>query len=167
MGGVERKDAVVIGGGVNGLTAAAYLAKQGLQTVVVERRDALGGIAVTGELAPGFRVSTLLHASGPFLGSIARELDLTRNGLSWIETEARVFVPSADGGPAFALYGDAVRTARELEKISAHDAKGYLAFHESLGLAWHEGERIGVTPQGMPLLDALLAELVPDSLAAA
>ena len=131
----ERKDAVVIGGGVNGLTAAACLAKQGLRTVVVERRDALGGTAVTEELAPGFKVSTLLHAAGPFLPSIARELDLSRHGLSWIETEARIFAPSANGGggSAFALYGDAARTARELEKVSSHDAKGYLSFHESLG----------------------------------
>ena len=130
-----KKDAVVIGGGVNGLTAAAYLAKAGLSTVVVESRETLGGIAVTEEFAPGFRVSTVLHAAGPFLASIARELDLARHGLSWIETEARVFAPSADGGggPAFALYGDAARTARDLEKVSAHDAKGYLTFHESLG----------------------------------
>jgi phytoene dehydrogenase-like protein len=126
------KDVVVIGGGTNGLTAAAYLAKAGLSTVVIERRDVLGGIAVTEEFAPGFRVSTLLHAAGPFVPSIARELDLTRHGLSWIETEARVFAPSTDGG-AFALYGDAARTAGELEKISPHDARGYAAFHESLG----------------------------------
>ena len=130
-----KKDAVVIGGGVNGLTAAAYLAKAGLSTVVLESRETLGGIAVTEEFAPGFRVSTVLHAAGPFLASIARELDLARHGLSWIETEARVFAPSADGGggPAFALYGDAARTARDLEKVSAHDARGYLTFHESLG----------------------------------
>jgi phytoene dehydrogenase-like protein len=127
-----RKDVVVIGGGVNGLTAAAYLAKAGLSTVVLEKRDLVGGVAVTEEFAPGFRVSTLLHAAGPFLPSIARELDLTRHGLSWIDTEARVFAPSTDGG-AFTLYGDAARTARELEKISPHDAKGYLTFHESLG----------------------------------
>ncbi len=126
------KDVVVIGGGVNGLTAAAYLARAGLSTVVVERREVLGGVAVTEEFAPGFRVSTLLHAAGPFVPSIARELDLARHGLSWIETETRVFAPSVDGG-AFALYGDAARTGRELEKVSPHDAKGWVTFHESLG----------------------------------
>ncbi len=128
----ERKDVVVIGGGGNSLTAAAYLAKRGFQTVVLERREILGGVAVTEEFAPGFRASSLLHATGPFLPSIVRDLDLPRFGLSWIETETRVFAPAPDGR-AITLYGDPGRTARELEKISPHDAKGYLAFHESLG----------------------------------
>jgi phytoene dehydrogenase-like protein len=129
----ERKDVVIIGGGPNGLTAAAYLAKQGLKVSLVEKRPVLGGVAVTEEFAPGFRVSSLLHAAGPFVPSIARELDLARHGLSWIDTETSVFAPSNGSGKPIALSRDAAKTARELESVSAHDARGYLQFHESLG----------------------------------
>ncbi len=58
-------DAVVIGGGVNGLTCAAMLAKRGLRTALVEKRDTLGGCAAEGDIAPGFRAPTLAHATGP------------------------------------------------------------------------------------------------------
>ncbi len=128
----EKKDVVIVGGGPNGLVAACYLAKAGFKPVVVERRGVVGGIAVTEEFAPGFKVSSVLHAAGPFLPSIARDLELDRHGLSFIQTEVRVFAPAPDGR-SITLYGDAVRTARELEKLSAHDGKGYLALQESLG----------------------------------
>ena len=128
----EKKDVVVVGGGPNGLVAACYLAKAGLKTVVLERRPVVGGIAVTEEFAPGFRVSSVLHTAGPFLPAIARDLALERHGLSTIETEARVFAPALDG-PSLTLYGDARKTAAGLERVSPHDAKGYVAFHESLG----------------------------------
>lgn len=128
----EKRDVVVIGAGPNGLTAAAYLAKAGFRPVVLERRDVVGGLAVTEEFAPGFRVSSVLHAAGPFLPAIARDLDLTRHGLSLLQPDVRVFAPAPDGR-AILLYGDAAKTARELEKTSPHDAKGYIAFHESLG----------------------------------
>jgi phytoene dehydrogenase-like protein len=128
----ERKDVVVVGGGPNGLTAAAYLAKRGLRVTLLEARPVVGGVAVTEEFAPGFRVSGLLHAAGPFVSSIASDLDLSRHGLSWIGTETSVFAPAPDGR-AIALSRDAARTSRELERISPHDARGYLQFHESLG----------------------------------
>src|SRR5205823_4977521 len=123
----ETHDVIIIGAGPNGLTAAAYLAKAGWRPLVLERRNTVGGIAVTEEFTRGFKVSSVLHAAGPFLPSIARDLALDRHGLSWIQTEARVFAPAPDGR-AIVLYGDAARTARELEKISPHDAKGYLSF---------------------------------------
>ncbi len=128
----ENKDVVIVGGGPNGLVAACFLAKAGLKTVVLEKRGVVGGVAVTEEFAPGFRTSSVLHAAGPFLPSIARDLGLDRHGLSFIQTEVRVFAPGPDGR-SFTLYGDAARTAAEIGKVSAHDAKGYLAFHESLG----------------------------------
>ncbi len=128
----ETKDVVVIGGGPNGLTAAAYLAKAGLKVSVLERREVVGGVAVTEEFAPGFRASTLLHAAGPFLEPVARDLELARHGVSWIQTETRVFAPAPEGR-AFALAADPQAAARSIEKISPHDAQGYVAFHESLG----------------------------------
>jgi phytoene dehydrogenase-like protein len=128
---VEKRDVVIVGGGPNGLVAAAYLAKAGLRPLLLERREKIGGVAVTGEIAPGFRCSTLLHAAGPLLSSVDRDLDLARHGLTWITSEVRLFAPSRDGR-GIALYSDAAKTARELESRSPHDAKGYLAFQESL-----------------------------------
>jgi phytoene dehydrogenase-like protein len=128
----ENRNVVVIGAGPNGLTAAAALAKEGLRPVVLERRPIVGGVAVTEEFSPGFRVSSLLHAAGPFLPSIASSLGLARHGLAFIQTEVRVLAVAPDGG-AIALYGDPHRTAAGLEKLSPHDAKGYLDFHQSLG----------------------------------
>src|SRR5262249_49258025 len=125
-------DLVVVGGGPNGLVAAAYLAKAGLKPVVVERRDVVGGVAVTEEFAPGFKTSSVLHAAGPFLPAIARDLGLDRHGLSFIPPEVRVFAPRPDGA-GFTLYGDAARTAAEIGKVSAHDARGWTSLHESLG----------------------------------
>ena len=75
---------VIIGGGHNGLVAAFYLARAGLRPLVLERRDRVGGGAVTGELIPGFRVPTLAHAFGSLRSDIAADLDLSRRGLELI-----------------------------------------------------------------------------------
>jgi phytoene dehydrogenase-like protein len=128
----EKRDVVIIGGGPNGLVAACYLAKAGLKPVVLEKRSVVGGIAVTEEFAPGFKASSVLHAAGPFLPSIARDLGLEKHGLTFIQPEVRVFAPAPDGR-SITLYGDAARTARELEKLSPHDARGYLSFQDTLG----------------------------------
>jgi phytoene dehydrogenase-like protein len=121
----SKRDVIVLGAGPNGLTAAAYLAKAGHRPIVLERRPVVGGLAVTEEFAPGFRCSTVLHGAGPFRPSIVRDLGLERHGLSFIQTEVRVFAPSADpNGRGIALYGDAARTARELETLSKHDGGG-------------------------------------------
>jgi len=130
---MAASNVVVLGAGPNGLTAAAYLAKAGHKPLVLERRPVVGGLAVTEEFAPGFRCSSVLHGAGPFRPGVVRDLGLERHGLSFIQTEVRVFASSADGGRGIALYGDPARTARELEAVSKHDASGWLAFHESLG----------------------------------
>jgi phytoene dehydrogenase-like protein len=127
----EGSRIAVVGAGPNGLVAACYLAKAGFKPVVLERRDKVGGLAVTEEFAPGFRCSSVLHVAGPFLPSVAKDLGLAGHGLSWIQSEVRVLASGLDG-KGIRLYGDAQRTAAELEKVSPHDAKGYLAFQESL-----------------------------------
>lgn len=77
-------DALVIGGGHNGLTAAAYMAKAGLSVLVLERRDILGGAAITQEIHPGFRISLASYSLGMMRSEIVRELELERHGLSAI-----------------------------------------------------------------------------------
>jgi phytoene dehydrogenase-like protein len=120
-------DAIVIGGGHNGLITAAYLGKAGLRTVLVERRAALGGATGTSELAPGARVPTLAHTVGRLRPSVVRDLDLKRHGLSLVGPEVRVFAPGPDGD-AVVLWGDAARTAEGLRARSADDAGQYAAF---------------------------------------
>lgn len=127
-----RRDVVIVGGGHNGLVAAAYLAKAGRRPLVLERRAVVGGAAVTEEIHPGFRVSALAHSAGPFQERISRELELSRHGLELLRPDIRLFAPALEG-PAIRLYEDAARTARELSAFSAKDSARYVEFHESLG----------------------------------
>jgi phytoene dehydrogenase-like protein len=121
---------VIIGAGHNGLVAAFYLAKAGLQPLVLERRDVVGGASVTEEFCKGFRCSTLAHAAGPMLPQVERDLELERRGLTFIKPEVRSFAPSPDGR-SLCIYNDAARTARELKNLSERDAAKYLEFRES------------------------------------
>src|SRR5256714_4279064 len=121
---------VIIGAGHNGLVAACYLAKAGFAPLVLERRELVGGAAVTEEFHKGFRCSTLAHSAGPMLPQIVRELELERHGLSFIRTEVRVFAPSTNGR-ALSIYDDTARTSRELKNFSARDAESYPQFCES------------------------------------
>ena len=95
-------DVIIIGAGHNGLVAACYLAKSGLKTLVLERREVVGGGAVTEEIHPGFRCSTLDHADGPFSSQIATNLNLSRFGLEMITPEVRAkllrFISSLQSG---------------------------------------------------------------------
>ena len=124
-------DAVVIGGGHNALVAAAYLARGGLRTLVLERRERLGGAADTSELGPGIRVPTLAHTVGRLRPSIQRDLGLGKHGLSLIAPEVRVFAPRADGG-AVTLWSDVAATFEGLRAVSAADAAAYPTFDRDL-----------------------------------
>ncbi|HEY3579368.1 MAG TPA: NAD(P)/FAD-dependent oxidoreductase [Pyrinomonadaceae bacterium] len=123
-------DVTIIGGGHNGLVAAAYLAKSGLKTLVLERREVVGGGAVTEEIAPGFRVSTLDHTAGPFSAEVASDLNLAKFGLEMTTPEVRVLALSPDGR-TLAIHNDTARTVSEIEKFSASDAKSYPEFENS------------------------------------
>jgi phytoene dehydrogenase-like protein len=129
-----RWDAVVIGAGHNALVTAAYLAKGGLRTLVLERRDRVGGAADTTELAKGIRVPTLAHTVGRLRPSVQKDLDLARHGLSLIAPDVRVFAPSPDG-TAITLFGDVEKTAvgfRVNATVRARDAEAYPAFDKRL-----------------------------------
>jgi phytoene dehydrogenase-like protein len=120
-------DIIVIGGGHNGLVTACYLARAGLKPMVLERREVAGGACITEEFHPGFRCSTLAHATGPFAPTIIKDLQLERRGLEVIKPAAQVFSPDANGR-SLCLYDDPKRTADELARLSPHDAKSYPDF---------------------------------------
>ena len=127
----DKREIVIIGAGVNGLISAFYLARAGRKVLVLERRDAVGGAAVSGEFHPGFRCSTLAHAGGPLLPKIASDLRLESHGLSVIEPPVSIFAPSPDGR-ALVLLPNAKETARGLEPFSHHDVVQYPEFIELL-----------------------------------
>ena len=124
-------DAIVIGGGVNGLTCAASLAKRGKRTLLIEQRPSVGGCAAESELAPGFTVPTLAHATGPIRSDVVEELQLHRHELRFSDTPIHVSALSRDG-QGLTIWDDAQRTAAELRGWSAKDAAAWPAFQSSL-----------------------------------
>ena len=124
-------DAVVIGGGHNALVTAAYLAKGGMRTLVLERRDHVGGAAETTQLAKGVRVPTLAHTVGRLRPSVQKDLRLSRHGLSLVAPDVRVFAPSPDG-TAVTLWTDVKKTAEGLRARSEHDANEYVRFDKRI-----------------------------------
>jgi phytoene dehydrogenase-like protein len=119
-------DAIVVGAGHNGLTAAAYMAKAGLRVLVVETRAIVGGAAVT-EAFGGARVPTLAHTVGRLRPSVVRELDLGSHGLALVAPEVRVFAPQADGR-AVTLYTDLARSVEALRQFSEDDATAFVEY---------------------------------------
>ena len=120
-------DIIIIGAGHNGLVAAYYLAKAGLKTLVLERREILGGGSITEEFHPGFRCSTLAGSPGPLLPQVSKDFQLERRGVEFITPEVRVWAPNAKGD-SVCIYEEARRTADELTKISGTDAQRYPEF---------------------------------------
>jgi phytoene dehydrogenase-like protein len=114
-------DAIIIGGGHNGLTCAAYLAKAGRKVLVLERRHVLGGAAVSEEVFPGFTFSVCSYVVSLLRPHIIRELDLPRHGLQMIPLECS-FLPLPDGR-SLSRSADPHETRREIAKFSASDAE--------------------------------------------
>ena len=115
-------DAVIIGGGHNGLVSAAYLARAGLRTLVVEKRELLGGAAVTEEIFPGFRFSVASYVVSLLRPEIIRELDLPAHGLDILPLDG-TFTPLQ--GDYLWRVNDHGRTIRELRRWSKSDAEAY------------------------------------------
>ena len=126
------KDRVlVIGGGHNGLVAAAYLAKAGRDVTLLERSDAVGGILRNSEIAPGFTAPGIAHTVGRLRRSVIEDLKLAAFGLELIAPAVRVFAPQPDGS-AVTFWNDAAKTAEELKPRHAHDAAASPAFDQKV-----------------------------------
>ncbi len=125
------KKIVVIGGGHNGLVAAFYLAKAGFKPLVLERREMVGGAAVTEEFHPGFRVSALAHTAGPLRADVARDMQIEKFDCAMIHPDPRVFAPAPDGR-ALLIYNDHAKTAGGIAPLSAKDAEKYSQFAHAL-----------------------------------
>ncbi|MCQ3980699.1 MAG: amine oxidase, partial [Anaerolineae bacterium] len=110
-------DAIIIGGGHNGLVTAAYLAKAGKKVLVLERRDMLGGAAATEEIWPGFQINTGAPDVGLLRPEIVAELGLRQYGLEFIESPVTAFAPQPSG-PALTLWRDPRETKAEIARFS-------------------------------------------------
>jgi phytoene dehydrogenase-like protein len=148
--GTSKFDAIVIGGGHNGLVCAAYLARAGRKVCVLERRHVLGGCATTEELWPGYKVSTAAYVISLFLPQIIRELKLKEYGLTVLPRNPSSFTPLPDGR-SLLLGPDAGLNHREIAKFSAKDAGAYPKYNEFL-------ERVA------QVLEPVLSQAAPDPL---
>ncbi|KAG1368501.1 pyridine nucleotide-disulfide oxidoreductase domain-containing protein 2 [Cocos nucifera] len=128
----KRKwDAVVVGGGHNGLTAAAYLARSGLSVAVLEKRHLVGGAAVTEEIVPGFRFSRCSYLQSLLRPSVIQELELGRHGLKLLRRNPSSFTPCLDG--RYLLLGpDGDLNHSEIAKFSKKDAMTYPRYEKQL-----------------------------------
>ena len=124
-------DAIVIGAGHNGLTAAAYLARAGLSTLVLERRAIVGGCCVTEEIAPGCRASTTSYVASMLRPTVIRDLNLAAHGLRMVACNPTLVVPFADGH-VVPWWADRERAIAEFRKISARDADAFVIVDKQL-----------------------------------
>jgi phytoene dehydrogenase-like protein len=137
---------VLIGGGHNALVAAFYLAKGGFKPLVLERREMVGGGAITEEFHPFFRASTLAHTLGPLRADIARDMQLENFDYEILAPDPRVFAPTPDGRALF-FYNDTAKTAEGIAHFSAKDAAKYKQFAETLeSVAQVFTQLISITP---------------------
>ena len=120
-------DAIIVGAGHNGLVTACYLAKAGFKVLVLERRETVGGGAITEEFHAGFRCSTLDHTAGPLSPQVVNDLNLSQHGLEFITPEVRVLSYSTDHRP-LCVYNDTQQTVSEINKFSPKDAVRYPEF---------------------------------------
>jgi phytoene dehydrogenase-like protein len=123
-------DAIIIGGGHNGLVCAAYLARAGRRVLVLERRHVLGGAAVSEEIYPGFKYSVFSYVVSLLRPEIIRDLELARFGLQLIPLEC-AFTPLPDGR-SLCRWSDWEQSRREIEKFSKRDAEIYPVYSQAM-----------------------------------
>ena len=123
-------DVAVIGGGHNGLTCASYLARAGLNVVVLERRSKVGGLSTDYEFFPGYHGS-MPNSPGSLEPKVVAELELRKHGLEFVPPDPSLVVPFLDGR-ALVAWRDPERTAQQIAQFSTKDAEAYGAFFEYL-----------------------------------
>ena len=128
--GKSKYDAIIIGGGHNGLVTAAYLARAGKKVLVLERRHVLGGAAVTEEIFPGFKFSVCSYVVSLLRPEIIRELDLPRHGLEILPLDG-TFTPMPNGDHLWRV-NDHAMTRREISRHSKLDAEAYDEFGKAM-----------------------------------
>src|SRR5216110_1891457 len=129
--GASTYDAIVVGGGHNGLTAACYLARAGLSTLVVERRDIVGGCCVTEEIAPGCRASTTSYIASMLRPEAIRDLKLAEHGLRMVPCDPALQVPFPDG-QLVPWWAERERARAEFSRISPKDAEEFVRVDDQL-----------------------------------
>jgi phytoene dehydrogenase-like protein len=128
---MAKYDVIIIGGGHNGLVTAAYLARAGRKVLVLERRELVGGCAVTEELWPGYRVSSGAYLTSLMQERVIRELDLPRYGYQ-VDAKDPAFFSVFPDGRHFFMWQDRAKTLAEIAKFSQRDAEVYPAYEDQL-----------------------------------
>jgi phytoene dehydrogenase-like protein len=132
---LPKHDVIIIGGGHNGLVCAAYLARAGRKVLVLERRERVGGAAVTEEVFPGFRFSVFSYVVSLLRPEIIRDLELPRHGLHILPLESTI--TPLDNGDYLGQWSDHDQNRRELARHSLRDAEAY----DEFGLMLHQMAR--------------------------
>jgi phytoene dehydrogenase-like protein len=127
----HRYDAIIIGAGHNGLTAAAYLARAGNSTLVLERRDIVGGCCVTEQIAPGCRASTTAYIASMLRPEVIRDLKLAEHGLRMVPCDPALQVPFSDG-QLVSWWANRDQVVADLRKISPKDAETFVRVDDRL-----------------------------------
>lgn len=127
----NRYDAIVVGGGHNGLVAAGYLVRAGWKVLVLERYDRVGGACVTEEVFPGYRVSTAAYVNSLLRPEILRDFDLAARGYRLLVRDPSSFSPTKDGR-SLMFWSDSKRTFDEIAKFSRRDAERYPGYEAEL-----------------------------------
>ncbi|RMG45145.1 MAG: NAD(P)/FAD-dependent oxidoreductase [Candidatus Dadabacteria bacterium] len=143
-----KYDDIIIGGGHNGLTCAAYLARAGRKVLVLEKRHVLGGAAVTEEVFPGFKFSVCSYVVSLFRPHIIRDLDLARFGMQIIPLETAHSPLPGDKG--LCRWSDADKTREEISRFSQCDAELYPQFGVEMGRMAHFVKEIIDSPAPDP-----------------
>jgi phytoene dehydrogenase-like protein len=128
---MPKYDAVIIGGGHNGLVTAAYLARAGRRVLVLEKRELVGGCAVTEEIWPGYKVSTGAYLTSLMQERIIRELELESYGYK-VDAKDPAFFSVFPDGRHFFMWQDRAKTLAEIAKFSTRDAEVYPAYEDQL-----------------------------------
>ena len=160
-----KYDAIIIGAGHNGLVTAAYLARAGRSVLVLERRDLVGGCAVTEEIWPGYRVSTGAYLISLLQDRIVQDLELVRFGYRVDAKDPGFFSPFPDGRHLF-MWQDSSKTLAEIAKFSRHDADAFPRYEAHLE---HLADLMQQTllappPRQVPGLEKILEQSVADYL---